>query len=164
MQASSFSNDILIDLVMKAAPEKMKRAADLFCGRGTFSLPLSTLTKVDSYELDKPALSALERAKNKHSRPINTSVRNLFQEPLTNDELNKYDYVVINPPRAGALKQCQELAKTAVPIIIMVSCDPKTFARDAHALIAGGYKLNEATPVDQFLWSDHIEVVGTFYR
>jgi 23S rRNA (uracil1939-C5)-methyltransferase len=164
MQASVQADQILIQRVLDSAPHLAKRSVDLFCGRGTFTLPLSVVSKVDAYELDANALTALERAKNKHQRPINTFHRNLFDEPLAQQELDKYDFAVINPPRAGAFRQCQALAQSKIPAITMVSCYPKTFARDANILMQGGYALNEVTPVDQFLWSNHVEVVGCFVR
>jgi 23S rRNA (uracil1939-C5)-methyltransferase len=162
MQASSLSDQILTQLILDAVPKNLTRAVDLFCGRGTFTFPLSNLCKVDAFELDSHTLSALERAKNKHQKPVNTFLRNLFEEPLTAVELEKYDFAVMNPPRAGALQQSRNLSQSNIPTIVMVSCDPKTFARDAKILMNGGYRLSHVTPVDQFLWSTHIEVVGQF--
>lgn len=164
MQASDLSDKILTQLVIDSAPGSTKRAVDLFCGRGTYTLPLSTIAKVDAFELDSVSLSALERAKNKSQRAIRTSCRNLFEDPLSAKELDIYDFAVINPPRAGALQQCRALALCKIPVVTMVSCDPRTFARDAKILIQGGYHLISTTPVDQFLWSNHIEVVGMFSR
>lgn len=164
MQASQLSDDVLTDFVLNTVPPSTKRAADLFCGRGTYGLPLSQQAKVDAYDLDGPAIAALERAKNKYQRPVQTHVRNLFEDPLSPKELAIYDFVVINPPRAGAFQQCKQLAESRVPVIAMVSCDPKTFARDANVLINGGYRLERVTPVDQFLWSNHVEVMGKFER
>jgi 23S rRNA (uracil1939-C5)-methyltransferase len=164
MQASMVSDKILTKLVLDSVPQGVKRAVDLFCGRGTFTLPLSGITKVDAFELDLRALTTLEKAKNKNSKPVNTYIRNLFEDPLNPKELENYDFAVINPPRAGAFKQCLALAESQTSAIAMVSCDPRTFARDAKVLMEGGYKLDEVTPVDQFLWSNHIEVVGTFRR
>jgi len=164
MQASKLSDEILTGLVLKYLPQGVSRAVDLFCGRGTFTLPLSAYVKVDAFELDMPSLSALEKAKNKHCRPITTSIRNLFENPLSPKELERYDFAVINPPRAGAIRQSRNLAQSKIPVIVMVSCDPQTFARDAKILMQGGYNLSPVSPVDQFLWSKHIEVVGVFYR
>lgn len=164
MQASALSDSILTKLVLDAAPKKMKRAIDLFCGRGTYTLPLSALAKVDGFENDTQALNALDRAKNKHQKPITTFNRNLFEDTLTAQELNFYDFAVINPPRSGALRQCVAIAQSKIPTVVMISCDPKTFARDTKVLKQGGYVLDSVTPVDQFLWSGHIEVVGVFVR
>ncbi len=162
MQASKLSDEILTGFVLKALPQGVKRAVDLFCGRGTFTLPLSAHVKVDAFELDSQSLSALDKAKNKHNKPINTAMRNLFENPLCPKELDRYDFAVINPPRAGAIRQSRNLAQSKLPVVVMVSCDPITFARDAKILIQGGYHISTVIPVDQFLWSKHAEVVGVF--
>ncbi len=95
---------------------------------------------------------------------MTTAVRDLFREPLVPVELKPYDAVVFDPPRAGAEAQARELAKSAVKTVVAVSCDPRTFARDAAILVAGGYRLESVTPVDQFAWSMHVEMVGVFRR
>ena len=56
------------------------------------------------------------------------------------------------------------LAASSVPRIAYVSCNPGTFARDARLLIDGGYTLDRITPVGQFRWSTHIELVAAFSR
>lgn len=163
-QASKMADDILTQLVLQYMPAPTKRALDLFCGRGTFCLPLSRHARVDGYELDAKALQGLEKAKNKASRPLQLFSRNLFEDPLDEKELKPFDFVVLNPPRAGAQHQCRILSQSTVARIVMVSCDPKTFARDAAILIQGGYELENVTPVDQFLWANHVEVVGCFEK
>ena len=95
---------------------------------------------------------------------LTTMRRDLFREPLTVAELNNYDTVVLDPPRAGARAQCEELAASDVADVVMVSCNPASFARDARILIDGGYQLDSVQPVDQFLWSPHIELMASFYR
>ena len=90
--------------------------------------------------------------------------RDLFRDPLAPVELQSYDAVVFDPPRAGAEAQARELALSKVKTVVAVSCEPKTFARDAAILIAGGYRLGSVTPVDQFAWSPHVEAVGVFRR
>jgi 23S rRNA (uracil1939-C5)-methyltransferase len=144
---------------------KAKRVADLFAGCGTFALPLAHKARVHAMEQDKPALAALaEAAKGPGLRPLTTEVRDLFKLPLTASELDAYDAVVLDPPRAGAQAQVAMLAKSKVPVIAYVSCDAGSFARDAALLIAGGYKIGLVTPIDQFLWSSHIELVAGFTR
>ena len=91
-------------------------------------------------------------------------MRDLFRDPLAPIELDPYDAVVFDPPRAGAEGQARELARSRVKTVVAVSCEPKTFARDAAILIDGGYSLKRVTPVDQFAWSTHVEVVGVFRR
>ena len=144
---------------------KAKLVADLFSGVGTFALPLARKAKVHAVEQDTPALAALAgAAKSPGLKPVTTERRDLFKLPLTLPELNPYDAVVLDPPRAGAEAQARQLAKSRVPTIAYVSCDARTFARDAAILVAGGYKVSPVTPIDQFLWSSHIELVAGFTR
>ena len=79
-------------------------------------------------------------------------------------ELKRFDALVFDPPRQGAEVQARELAKSTVPIVVAVSCDAATFARDAKMLIEGGYKLDRVTPVDQFRYSHHVEIVAKFAK
>jgi 23S rRNA (uracil1939-C5)-methyltransferase len=164
LQASDEADLLLQEAVSQFLPSPVYRIADLFCGRGTFTMMLQKYGKVDGYELDDPALSALNAAVNLFCLPVQTFSRNLFDQPLQPDELNVYDAVVIDPPRAGALHQCQQLAASKVSRLIYVSCNPASFARDAKILTDGGYCLENVIPVDQFLWSEHLELVGHFRR
>ncbi|MBY0280604.1 MAG: hypothetical protein K2W94_00390 [Alphaproteobacteria bacterium] len=164
LQATEEADEILTSLVMKHVPSTLRKAADLFCGRGTFSFPISRFAPVDSFELDKSALNALEDAVLKSQRNITSYQRNLFDEPLSISELKGYEMVVIDPPRAGALEQVKTLKDSKVQTIVYVSCNPQTFARDAKELVDGGYILKEITAVDQFAWSAHLEVVGVFAK
>lgn len=160
MQPSFASDKILAGLVEQYLPQKKGALVDLFCGRGTFSLPLSKHRfKVDGFESDSGAIDALKDAS---EGTITVYKRDLFKNPLNKNELLPYRFVVINPPRAGALEQIKMLARSKCEKIIYISCNPKTFARDAAILEKGGYKLQEVTPVDQFYWSPHLEVVGVF--
>jgi 23S rRNA (uracil1939-C5)-methyltransferase len=144
---------------------KAKSVADLFSGVGTFALPLAARARVHAVEHDAPALAALVQAsKAAGLKPVTTERRDLFKLPLTPAELNLYDAVVLDPPRAGAQAQAAQLAKSRVPTIAYVSCDAASFARDAAILVAGGYRPGPVTPIDQFLWSSHIELVGGFVR
>jgi 23S rRNA (uracil1939-C5)-methyltransferase len=147
------------------AVSKAKIVADLFAGVGTFALALARKTKVHAVEQEAPALAALaEAAKAPNLKPVTTEVRDLFKLPLTPMELNAYDAVVLDPPRAGAEAQIRALAKSRVGTIAYVSCDAASFARDANLLVKGGYRIGPVTPVDQFLWSSHIELAGSFKR
>ncbi|WP_445680458.1 class I SAM-dependent RNA methyltransferase [Radicibacter daui] len=141
------------------------RIADLFSGIGTFSLALTGLGPVLAVEGDEAALAALRTAAN-HAIPgrVETQRRDLFADPLSAAELARFDVVVFDPPRAGARAQSEELAKSTVPTVIAVSCNPASFARDAAALIAGGYRMGPVLPVDQFHWTGHVELVCTFRR
>jgi 23S rRNA (uracil1939-C5)-methyltransferase len=144
---------------------KAKAVADLFAGCGTFALPLARKARVHAVEQDAPALAALaEAAKAPKLKPVTTEVRDLFKLPLTPAELAPYEAVALDPPRAGAESQARALARSRVPVIAYVSCDPASFARDAAFLVAGGYRIGPVTPIDQFLWSSHIELVAGFVR
>ena len=103
----------------------------------------------------------------RHSRglkPVTTERRDLFRRPLIKEELSRFDAIVMDPPRAGARAQSEALAASRVGRIAYVSCNPVTFARDAKILLDGGYKLARVVPVDQFLWSPHIELAARFTR
>jgi 23S rRNA (uracil1939-C5)-methyltransferase len=144
---------------------KARTVADLFSGVGTFALPLAAKAKVHAVEQDKAALAALaQAAKSPNLKPVTTEVRDLFKQPLTAVELAPCDAVVLDPPRAGAEAQARVLARSRVPVIAYVSCDAASFARDAAILGAGGYKIGPITPIDQFLWSSHIELAAGFFR
>lgn len=163
LQASKKSDQVLADNIIRLIGERVQNIADLFCGRGTLSLPLIQQGHyVTGYECDPHGLIVLN---NLNIANLTVHQRNLFEQPLLIDELGTYDAIVINPPRAGALDQCQQLSNANTILqIIYVSCNPETFARDAAVLQAGGYKLNTIIPFDQFLWSPHLEVIGHFQR
>ncbi|NNG05205.1 MAG: class I SAM-dependent RNA methyltransferase [Inquilinus sp.] len=142
------------------------RVADLFCGVGTFALPLAGRAKVFAVDSARPALAALAAAAAGSGLDgrLRAEFRNLFRDPLAGAELSGFGAVVFDPPRAGAAAQAAALAASPVPVVVGVSCNPASFARDAAALVAGGYRLERVTPVDQFLWSAHVELVGVFRR
>ncbi|HXC53920.1 MAG TPA: hypothetical protein VNU97_01370 [Rhizomicrobium sp.] len=143
-----------------------KSVADLFCGCGTFSLPLAAHARVHAVEREPALLAALAAAARATPglKPVTTEKRDLFKLPVTAAELDRFDAVILDPPRAGAEAQVRELARSGVPRLAYVSCDAASFARDAALLVGGGYKIGTVTPVDQFLWSSHIELVAAFAR
>jgi 23S rRNA (uracil1939-C5)-methyltransferase len=149
-----------------AAVGKIKTVADLFCGIGAFAFPLAARAKVLAFDGNQLAIEALNAAAKKASglKPITARVRDLFREPLSPLELNEHDAIVFDPPRAGAEAQAQRLAKSRVKTVVAVSCNPATLARDARHLVDGGYKIETVTPVDQFVYSAHVEVVAVFRR
>ncbi len=165
LQATQKAEEVLAELVISAVG-KAKSVADLFCGVGPFALRLAENAKVFAADSDKPATAALAKAVRftQGLKPVTVLARDLFRDPLAPVELQPYDAVVFDPPRAGAEQQAKELARSKVKTVVAVSCEPKTFARDAAILIAGGYRLESVTPVDQFVWSAHVEVVGVFKR
>ncbi|WP_321335642.1 RNA methyltransferase [Breoghania sp.] len=143
-----------------------KRVADLFAGSGTFALRIAHEAMVLAVESDKPAMAALDTAWRRASglKTISQDVRDLFRSPLRPEELDGFDAVVFDPPRAGAKEQAAQLALSKVKTVVAVSCNPATLARDLRTLIDGGYALKWVLPVDQFLFSPHIEVVALLTR
>ena len=139
------------------------RVADLFAGLGTFALQLGSRVKL-AVESDPAATAALDAAARRLSQPFAVERRDLYRRPLTSRELVKFDAVVLDPPRAGAQVQVEELAISPVSRVAYVSCDPVSFARDAARLVAGGFSLDWVQPVGQFRWSRHIELAGSFTR
>lgn len=165
LQATEAAEETLARLVIEPLG-KAKSVADLFCGIGPFALRIAKIAKVYAADSDKAGIAALGKAvrNTQGLKAVNAQVRDLFREPLTQYEFADYDAIVFDPPRAGAEAQARELAKGKVRTIVGVSCDPKTFARDAAILVAGGYRLQSVTPVDQFAWSTHVELVGVFRK
>jgi 23S rRNA (uracil1939-C5)-methyltransferase len=134
-----------------------KAAADLFAGLGTFALRLRTAYAA---EASRDAAAALQRA----APQIVVEHRDLYRRPLDPSELRRFDAVVLDPPRAGAARQVEQLADSAVAKIAYVSCNPATFARDARVLVDGDYRLDWVRPIGQFRWSTHVELVACFFR
>lgn len=143
-----------------------RKIADLFAGVGTFALALAENCEVFAYEGEAPMIAALDKgARNTQGlKRVVAQTRDLFRRPLEPDEFKGIDAVVIDPPRAGAEAQMTVLAKSDVPVIASVSCNPITFARDAKILISGGYHLDWVQVVDQFRWSHHVEMVARFSK
>lgn len=169
LQASKEGEAALINLVM-AATAGARKIADLFAGCGTFALPLAKSSTVHAVDGDRISIEALAKAAADAQRvslpvnPIKTELRDLFERPLTAKELKGFDAVLFDPPRAGAELQAAEIAWSGVKTVIGVSCNPSTFARDAAILKSGGYALSRVTPVDQFVYSPHVELVGVFKK
>lgn len=166
LQASAEAEAIMGELVTAAIPAKVKRVADLFSGVGTFALRLARQAEVLAVEGDAGAVAALDRAARGMTgrHRITTEKRDLARRPLIEKELEKIDAVVFDPPRAGAGEQSVWLSRSKVPTIVAVSCNPATLSRDLRTLVDGGYRIETVTPVDQFLWSSHVEVVTVLKR
>lgn len=143
-----------------------RQVVDLYAGCGAFSLPLVQQARVTAYEAAPAMVEALTQAANAAQLTGRLAVerRDLERRPLQPAELKKVDGVLLDPPRAGAARQCETLAASAVPVIVMASCYPPTFARDARTLVDGGYRIAEVQPVDQFGWSHHVELISRFER
>jgi 23S rRNA (uracil1939-C5)-methyltransferase len=165
LQATTAGEETLARLVLGSVG-KSKQVADLFAGIGTFALRLAEVARVSAADSDSTMIKALQRAASTTSglKPIEAQARDLFRRPFMANEVKGFDAVVFDPPRQGAEAQARELAKSAVPVVVGVSCDAATFARDAKILLGGGYKLAAVTPVDQFRYSHHVEIVAKFEK
>jgi 23S rRNA (uracil1939-C5)-methyltransferase len=165
LQATAEGEAALARLVV-AHVGPAKRVADLFSGIGTFALRLAETARVSAADNEASAIKALERAAATTSglKPVEAQTRDLFRRPFMTADLKGFDAVVFDPPRQGAEAQAHELAKSKVPTVVAVSCDATTFARDARILVDGGYKLLGVTPVDQFRYSYHVELVAKFEK
>ena len=165
LQATA-AGEIALARLVTAHCEGTKTVADLFCGVGPFTLRLAEHARVTAADNDADAVAALGRAAagTPGLKPIEALARDLFRRPFTRTELKRFDAVVFDPPRQGAEAQARELATSAVPVLVAVSCNPATFARDARILVDGGYRLSRVTPIDQFLYSAHVELVALFQR
>ena len=163
LQPSKAGEELLQKLVANAA-RGARCAADLFCGCGTFAFALGGHSRVLAIDSSASQIEALNAGARKFGAKVKGVVRDLFRRPLTATELQEYDVVILDPARAGAPAQARNLASSAVPSILYVSCNVATFARDARVLCDGGYRLLRVVPVDQFLWSPHVEVFAQFSR
>jgi len=163
LQPSRAGEAALLKLVRDALGDA-KRVADLYCGLGTFALPLAKGRRMRAADSDVAAVAALEAAARAAGLQIAAEVRDLQRRPFMADDLKGLDAVIFDPPRAGAAVQAGHLATSPVPRVIAVSCNPATFARDARILADGGYALVQVAPVDQFTWSAHVELVAVFEK
>lgn len=165
LQATESGQIALTDSVLDAVGDA-KNIVDLFSGCGTFSLPLARKAQVLAIEGDASLLKALDAGwrNGRGLKTLETQKRDLFRNPVLPEDFKKFNAVVIDPPRAGAKAQCEELAKTGIPRIAFVSCNPVTFARDAKILVNAGYTIEWVQVIDQFRWSAHVELVALFTK
>jgi 23S rRNA (uracil1939-C5)-methyltransferase len=165
LQATAAGEEALAALVIKHC-KGVKHIADLFCGVGPFALRLATRARIAAFDSDSGAVTALQKAATSTPglKPITAAARDLFRRPLMPQELRDYDAVIFDPPRQGAQAQVERLASSKVPVVVAVSCNAATFARDARILIEGGYRIESVTPVDQFRYTPHVELVARFVR
>jgi 23S rRNA (uracil1939-C5)-methyltransferase len=165
LQATVAGEEALAALVT-AHCRRAKHVADLFCGVGPFALRLATTSRIAAFDSDAGAVMALQKAATSTSglKPVKAETRDLFRRPLMAQELRDYDTVVFDPPRQGAQAQVAQLAASKIPVVVAVSCNVATFARDARILIDGGYGIEGVTPVDQFRYTPHVELVARFVR
>lgn len=173
LQATQQSEQAMASLLQEAAKHALAQVkspviVELFAGAGSFSLPLAQIAPVATFEGDKAAVHALHAATQASKLPhkLTATQRDLFRDPLTASELADLNaaLVVLDPPRAGAQAQCAEIAKAPLSTVLMVSCSPNSFARDAATLLQAGFVCDWIQPIDQFLWSPHLELIGQFTR
>ncbi|MCW0235855.1 MAG: methyltransferase [Ferrovibrio sp.] len=170
LQATAEAEQAMADLALDALQDA-KRVADLFSGCGAFALRLAAVGKtVWAVDADRPAIAMLgAAAKTAGLSRLTATARDLERQPLSRAELKKLDAILLDPPRAGAKAQVQQIAEAAklgeAPgLIVMLSCDPSSFSRDARGLVDAGYRLEKAVPIDQFRWSPHLEIFSIFRR
>ncbi len=160
LQATSEGQRLLTEFAIKNM-EGQKRVVDMFCGIGTYSVPLARNAMVHAIDDHAVMINNLKAAK---ISGLSAEKRNLFTEPLKPAELDKFDAAVINPPRLGAKAQCEQIALSAIKQVVMISCNPATFARDAKILGNAGFSLKDTLTIDQFVWSPHLEIAASFVR
>ncbi len=165
LQATPQAEAAMTGLV-KQAVAGAARVADLFCGAGTFTFPLAEVASVTAIDGAPEAVAALKRAiaTAPGLKLITATTQDLFRKPLLAEEMRGLDAVVVDPPRAGAEAQATQIARSKVGRVVAVSCNPQTFVRDARILADAGFALDSVTPIDQFLWSSHVELVAVFTR
>jgi 23S rRNA (uracil1939-C5)-methyltransferase len=165
LQATAAGEEALAALVGEHC-RRAKHIADLFCGVGPFALRLAAKSRISAFDTDAGAVTALRKAATSTPglKPIKAESRDLFRHPLMPPELRDYDTIVFDPPRQGAQAQVKQVALSKVPVVIAVSCNVATFARDARILIDGGYGIEGVTPVDQFRHTPHVELVARFAK
>jgi 23S rRNA (uracil1939-C5)-methyltransferase len=165
LQATVAGEETLAALVLEHC-KPARHVADLFCGVGPFALRLAGKSRVSAFDSDAASVAALQKAASSTPglRPVKGQTRDLFRRPLVPQELRDFDAVVFDPPRQGAQAQAFQLAASGVGVIVAVSCNVATFARDARILIDGGYRVEGVTPVDQFRHTAHVELVARFTR
>jgi len=165
LQATAAGEATLARLVLDNCASA-KAIADLFAGVGPFTLRLAEHARITAADEDDAALAALSRAAASTAglKPVAAEQRDLFKNPLLAAELNRFEAIVFDPPRQGAQAQSREIAASRVPLVVAVSCNAGTFARDMRQLSDGGYRLTSVTPVDQFRYSAHVEIVARLER
>lgn len=163
---ASFAGEATLRAAVRAWSGGAKRIVDLYGGLGTLSLPLLPAARLTIVEGSQPAVDAVNAALRKATVAgvARATLRDLRREPLSVEELDAFDLAILDPPAAGAMAQARELARSSVPTVVYASCDPYSFSADARVLVDGGYRLERLLPVDQFLWSTHIELIALFRR
>ncbi len=164
-QATTLGEETLAGLVL-AHVKGARKIADLFCGAGPFALRMAEQASIYAADCDPASIESLKRGHNlvQGLKQVSAEARDLFRRPLLAHELNAFDVIVLDPPRAGAEAQMREIATSKVTKVVSASCSAASFARDVGILCAAGFKLDSVTPVDQFKYSAHVEMVGVLVR
>lgn len=163
LQATREGQMLLTEFALAGTVDK-KRILDLFCGIGTYSIALAANATIHAADDHLIMVSNLRHATRTHNMRLTTEKRNLFVKPFTVEELKGFDAVIINPPRSGAKTQCEQIAASTIKSVVMISCNPATFARDAKILKNAGFTLKDTLAIDQFVWSPHLEIAASFVR
>jgi 23S rRNA (uracil1939-C5)-methyltransferase len=165
VQAAAEGEAAITTLLVTAAA-RGRRIVELFCGIGTLTFALARIARVSAFDANAGAIAALSAAARQARglKPIEAKVRDLYRDPLAPQELGDFDTLVLDPPRAGARAQVEQIARAGPPLLAYVSCNPATLARDVRILVDGGYRLEGVTPVDQFLYAAHVEAVAVLRR
>ncbi len=163
LQATRQGQKLLTEF-SQASLNGKKRVLDLFCGIGTYSVALAENSTVHASDDHLIMVSNLRHAARSHNMRLTTEKRNLFVNPFTGAELSNFDGIVINPPRSGAKAQAEQIAHSDIKSVVMISCNPATFARDAKILKNAGFSLQNSLAIDQFVWSAHLEIAANFTR
>jgi 23S rRNA (uracil1939-C5)-methyltransferase len=163
---ASFAGEATLRAAVKAWTGQGRRIVDLYAGLGTLTLPMLPAARVTLVEGNAAAIGAVETALRRKALTgvAQTITRDLRREPMVAEELADFDIAILDPPMVGAAAQARELARSQIPTVIYASCNPQSFAADARALIDGGFRLERLLPIDQFLWSTHIELIALFRR
>ncbi len=164
LQVSKESNDFMTQVILNNL-DKAKQILELYCGAGSFTIPISNKGNITAIEGSSAAIEALDKAAKRHQLPIKPTSQDLYQNPLSYNAINAYSQVVINPPRNGASPQIKQISTAkSVEKVILISCSLENFIRDAKILLNNNFILTEVYPIDQFLYSNHLEVIGIFIR
>ena len=164
LQVSKESADLMVNIILKNL-NNAKQILELYCGCGSFTIPIATKGSVFALEGNDLSVAALEKAAKRHQLPIRALKQDLYQNPLSSTIINDYSQVIINPPRNGAAPQIKQIAGAKlVKKVILVSCSLENFIRDARILLNANFILEAIYPIDQFLYSDHLEIIGIFVR
>lgn len=164
LQVSKESSDLMTQIILHHLDES-KQILELYCGVGSFTIPISDKGHITAIEGSEDAIEALNKTARNYQLPIKAIKQDLHQTPLPYDKLNKYSQIVINPPRNGATPQIKQIAEAkSVKKVILISCSLENFTRDAKILLQKNFTLTDVYPIDQFLYSKHLEVIGIFQQ